>query len=67
MLIPKIAGNKVEIIDSNTRAILRVIMVNTYKGATHAEIRGEEIAITCGDGRIRVFAVKTGALKSVIY
>ncbi len=66
MLIPKLTGSTVQIIDSDTRALRRTISLVSYKGATHAEIRGEEIAITCGDRKIRVFNIKTGGLKSTI-
>jgi len=66
MLVAKIAGSRVELYESQSRALKRVISVSAYKGATHAEIRGDEIAVTCGDGRVRIFNVQTAALKSVI-
>ena len=63
--IAKIEGPMVRVYDSNNGALRRIFNLSPYKGATRTEITGDMIAITCGDGRVRLFDIKTGALRRI--
>jgi hypothetical protein len=63
MLIAKIDGSSVKIIDGNTRIVKRIFNCSAYKGPTTTDIHGEQIAIACGDGKTRLFDLKNGVLK----
>jgi hypothetical protein len=63
MLIPKIEGSTVKIIDGTTGIVRRVIHCSAYKDPKSFEIQGDHIAIACGDGKCRLFDLKNGILK----
>jgi len=63
MLIAKIEGSSVKIIDTTTGVVRRIFNCSAYKGAKSTEILGDQIAIVCGDGKTRVFDLKNGILK----
>jgi hypothetical protein len=63
MLIQKIEGSSVKIIDGTTGIVRRVIHCSGYKDPKLAEIQGKQIAIACGDGKTRLFDLNNGVLK----
>ena len=63
MYVAKIEGNNVKIYDAKTRAIKRSIHI--AEGAVATEISGDMISITTKKGRVRVYDLKTGALKRI--
>ena len=36
------------------------------KGAVSANVTGAQVAVTCGDGRVRVYDIRTGSLKRTL-
>ena len=66
MLIPKIDGASVKIIDGSTGVVRRIFNCSRYKGPISTEIDGEQIAITCGDGKTRLYDLKKGVLKRTL-
>lgn len=64
MLVAKIQGKAVTVHESGTNAFVQRIDQAAHKGATSAQIQGDEIAITCGDGKVRVYHIKTGGFIS---
>lgn len=63
MLIAKIDGSSVKIIDGNTGIVKRIFNCSAYKGPKTTDIHGEQIAIACSDGKTRLFDLKNGVLK----
>ena len=63
MLIAKIDGSRVKIIDGKTGVVKRIINCSAYKGPKSTEIHEDQIAIACGDGKTRLFDLKSGILK----
>ena len=47
--------------DIRTGSLKRTFGCGGYKGAVSAQITGEQVAVTCWDGRVRVFDIRTGS------
>lgn len=65
MYIAKIEKGNVKLVDAKSGALKRSIMCSVYKGAQNAVMLGDDVTITCGDGRTRIFTLN-GALKRVL-
>ena len=52
--------------DIRTGSLKRTIGCSSYKGAVAANVTGEQVAVTGGDGRVRVYDIRTGALKRTL-
>lgn len=65
MYIAKIENGNVKLVDAKNGSLQRSISCSVYKGAINAVISGNELVITCGDGRTRLFTL-TGSLQRVL-
>jgi WD40 repeat protein len=61
MYVAKISGNNVKIYDVKTSAQKRMIACSSYGGAKSAVIEGDLVSVSCGDGKVRVYDITTGA------
>lgn len=61
MYAAKIEHNAVNVHDIRTGSLKRTYGCGGYKGAVSAQITGEQVAVTCWDGRVRVFDIRTGS------
>ena len=66
MLVAKIEGHSVKLIDGATGICKRIFNCSNFKGAKSAEITGELVAIACGDRKTRIYDVNNGVLKRTI-
>jgi hypothetical protein len=61
MYVATISGTNVKVFDVNTSAQVRMVGCASYKGAYSAVVEGGMLVISCGDGKVRVFDIKSGA------
>lgn len=68
MYAAKIDKNAVKVFEIRTGSLKRTIGCSSYKGALAANVTGEQVAVTCGDGRVRVrvYDIRTGSLKRTL-
>jgi WD40 repeat protein len=66
MYVAKIEGKSVRVVDAKTGGTKRTFSCAGYKGATAVDVSGDLVSVTCGDGKVRVWDIKTGGLKRVI-
>ena len=66
MLVAKIDGQNVKVFDASNGTLKRTFSCSLFKGVRLADITGDLLSITCGDGKIRVYDIKNGVLKRTI-
>lgn len=66
MYTAKIEHNIVKIFEIRTGSIKRNIGCCSYKGAVSANVTGDQVAVTCGDGKVRVYDIRTGSLRRTL-
>lgn len=66
MYAAKIERNLVKVFEIRTGSIKRSIGCSGYKGAVSANVVGDQVAVTCGDGRVRVYDIRTGSLRRTL-
>lgn len=66
MYAAKIEKNAVKVFEIRTGSLKRTIGCSSYRGAVSANVTGEQVAVTCGDGRVRVYDIRTGSLKRTL-
>ena len=63
MLVAKIEGHSVKIIQRSNGVCKRIFNCSNFKGAKSVEITGDMVAIASGDGKTRIYDVSNGILK----
>ena len=66
MYAAKIEKNAVKVFEVRTGSLKCIIGCSSYKGAVAANVTAEQVAVTCGDGRVRVYDIRTGSLKRAL-
>ena len=61
MFVAKVSGSNVNVFNVKTSAQVRTIACSSFKGVVSAMIEGDMVSVSCGDGRVRVYDIKTGA------
>ena len=62
MFAAKVEGQNVKLFDVKTGGLKRTIGCSGFKGAKSADVDGDLVSISCGDGKVRVFNINTGGL-----
>ncbi|MCZ8093066.1 MAG: hypothetical protein O9331_06195 [Acidovorax sp.] len=62
----KIEGTNVKIVEIRTNSTKRTFGCAGYRGAKSVNITGDLAAVTCGDGKVRVYDIRTGSLKRTL-
>ena len=55
-----------KIVEIRTNSTKRTFGCASYKGAKSVNITGDLAAVTCGDGKVRVYDIRTGSLKRTL-
>ena len=66
MYAAKIERNAAKVFEIRTGSLKRTIGCSSDKGAVSANVTGAQVAVTCGDGRVRVYDIRTGTLKRTL-
>ena len=66
MLVAKIEGHSVKIIEGSNGVCKRIFNFSNFKGAKSVEITGDMVAIASGDGKTRIYDLSSGVLKRTI-
>lgn len=66
MYAAKIENNIVKVFEIRTGSVKRNIGCSGYKGAVSANIMGDQVAVTCGDGKVRVYEIRSGSLRRTL-
>ena len=56
----KIEGTNVKIVEIRTNSTKRTFGCASYKGAKSVNITGDLATVTCGEGKVRVYDIRTG-------
>lgn len=66
MYAAKIENNTVKVFEIRTGSIKRNIGCSGYKGAVSVNVTGDQVSVTCGDGKVRVYDIRTGSLRRTL-
>lgn len=66
MYTAKIEGSAVKLFDASTGSLTRTIACSSYNGAIAVNLAGDKVAVTCGDGQVRLYDIRTGSLELTV-